>query len=359
MGPWEMTGKVLSPAMITTYSCGSSTKTFPSDFLPALKKFDHLVTPSEPGEANFLFVDERPKSLREMFSIPDRGQIRVFFGREAISPDLNLFDYAMTFDSTIRGERVFRPHTLLTFQNDLAYGDLNFGQQMSHKEFISREHLFDFIYRNSLCHPMRQRLFFELSRKFHDVRSYGTYLKNSDVADLSLGDANYHGDWRSEKIAIQKHHKFSLAIENARFWGYTSEKILTAMMAGSIPIYWGNPRVEEEFNPKRFIRLNGEDFGQLADTVSNLLDSPRELVEMVSQPAMTEKQLEDLARNETELLSWFSELFTQPVSELRRRPEGWFPDWYAGMVGSAYKRQMFSRARWASYLRAKISPPHA
>jgi alpha(1,3/1,4) fucosyltransferase len=345
--------------MIKTYSCGTSTQVKPSDFLPALKKFDHLVTPSEPGDADFLFVHERPKSLREMFSIADRGQIRVFFGREAISPDMNLFDYALTFDSTIRGERVFRPHTLLTFENDLAAGDLNFGHQLTYKDFMSRKHLCDFIYRNSLGHPMRQRLFFELSREFNDVRSYGAYLKNSKAADLPLEDTTNLADWRSEKIAIQKHHKFSLAIENASFWGYTSEKILTALMAGSIPIYWGNPIVEEEFNPKRFIKFNGEDFSQLAETIVNLLDSPEELVEMLSQPAMTEKQLEDLARNETGLLSWFSELFTQPVSQLRRRPKGWFPDWYAGMIGNAYKRQKFSRARWASYLKAKISPSHA
>jgi hypothetical protein len=223
---------------------------------------------------------------------------------------MNLFDYALTFDSTIRGERVFRPHTLLTFQNDLAYGDLNFGEKLTYRDFISRRHLCDFIYRNLLGHPIRERLFFELSREFEDVRSYGSYLKSSEVGGLPLGDMTNHADWRSEKIAIQKHHEFFLAIENASLWGYTSEKILTALMAGSIPIYWGHPSVEEELNPRRFIRVEGDNFSKLTTTISNLLGSPEALMEMLSQPALTEKQVKELARNEKELLSWFSKLFT-------------------------------------------------
>jgi hypothetical protein len=81
----KMTGSDVSLTMIKTYSFGSSAKAFPSDFFPALKKFDHLVTPSEPDEADFLFVDERQKSLREMFPIPDRGQIRGFGSGGCIS----------------------------------------------------------------------------------------------------------------------------------------------------------------------------------------------------------------------------------------------------------------------------------
>ena len=38
----------------------------------------------------------------------------------------------------------------------------------------------------------------------------------------------------------------TIAFENSSFPGYTTEKIFEPMLEGSIPIYWGNPRVDED-----------------------------------------------------------------------------------------------------------------
>jgi hypothetical protein len=53
-------------------------------------------------------------------------------------------------------------------------------------------------------------------------------------------------------------HRFNLCFENKSMPGYTTEKIVEAMWARSIPIYWGEPNIGREFNTKSFI--NVQDF---------------------------------------------------------------------------------------------------
>jgi len=60
------------------------------------------------------------------------------------------------------------------------------------------------------------------------------------------------------KIEFLKRYKFNIAFENASLPGYTTEKIVEPMAARCLPIYWGNPLIEREFNPKSF--LNYFDF---------------------------------------------------------------------------------------------------
>ena len=52
-------------------------------------------------------------------------------------------------------------------------------------------------------------------------------------------------------LRMKKPYKFSIAFENAWYPGYTSEKIVTSMLAGTIPIYWGNPDISREDVYKR------------------------------------------------------------------------------------------------------------
>lgn len=56
-------------------------------------------------------------------------------------------------------------------------------------------------------------------------------------------------------LAVQKYkpYKFVIACENTRLKGYITEKIVSAMLAGAIPIYYGAPDIAEHFNPKSFI----------------------------------------------------------------------------------------------------------
>jgi hypothetical protein len=54
---------------------------------------------------------------------------------------------------------------------------------------------------------------------------------------------NAHGNYDPIKLCILRHHRFVLAYENSAAEDYITEKLLQALKAGSVPIYWGDPRV--------------------------------------------------------------------------------------------------------------------
>lgn len=56
-----------------------------------------------------------------------------------------------------------------------------------------------------------------------------------------------------DKIDFLKTRKFNLAIESSSYAGYVTEKILQAFYARTVPIYWGSPTVEMDFNPDAMI----------------------------------------------------------------------------------------------------------
>jgi hypothetical protein len=58
------------------------------------------------------------------------------------------------------------------------------------------------------------------------------------------------------KQAFQARCKFSIAMENSYFPGYNTEKITDPLVARSVPIYKGDPRIAETFNPLAFINLS-------------------------------------------------------------------------------------------------------
>ena len=51
-------------------------------------------------------------------------------------------------------------------------------------------------------------------------------------------------------------YKFTVAFENNSALGYNTEKLTDPMLAGSIPIYFGNPQIGRHFNTRSFINAH-------------------------------------------------------------------------------------------------------
>ena len=87
------------------------------------------------------------------------------------------------------------------------------------------------------------------------------------------------------KIAWQKEYKFSFACENASQNGYTTEKILDALQANTVPIYWGNPLIEVDFSSKCFI--NAMDFSsntELVEYIKYIDENDEEYLKILNAP---------------------------------------------------------------------------
>lgn len=68
--------------------------------------------------------------------------------------------------------------------------------------------------------------------------------------------ANNIGGPVASKGQFISQYRFNIALENSSYPGYTTEKLFEAKNAGCIPIYWGDPRVAEEFDPAGFIDIS-------------------------------------------------------------------------------------------------------
>ncbi len=116
-------------------------------------------------------------------------------------------------------------------------------------DLIPRKEKFcSFIVTNGM-NPVRNNAFHWLNA-YKKVDSAGRLFNNiGDAIFAGLGG----GGGELKKHEFLKDYKFSIAYENASSEGYTTEKILHAKAAGCIPIYWGDPLVNRDFDSNGFI----------------------------------------------------------------------------------------------------------
>jgi GR25 family glycosyltransferase involved in LPS biosynthesis len=135
------------------------------------------------------------------------------------------------------------------------------------------------------CNPVRNSAFHWLNR-YKNVDSAGR-LFNTIGDELFAGLGGGGGELKKHEFL--KKYKFCLAYENSSSQGYTTEKLLHAKAAGCIPIYWGDPKVERDFDPKGFI--DARDLKTPEDLIEavRLVDSDPELYKKIySVPALDE-----------------------------------------------------------------------
>jgi alpha(1,3/1,4) fucosyltransferase len=147
---------------------------------------------------------------------------------------------------------------------------------------------------------------FDRLNEYKPVHSYGKVRTN----DLSLIKDTRGKYWRDakDKFFREHPHKFMLTYENSSYPGYCTEKLMDAFLAGSIPIYWGDPKVAEDWNERSFVNMNrhnweyGMKMINLLDTNQNAFDS------MYNEPVFTDEQKSRHLQNLEEFESWLIQI---------------------------------------------------
>lgn len=104
-----------------------------------------------------------------------------------------------------------------------------------------------FLYASSTAHPDRDR-FFHLLNRYRRVDSGGDHLNNMGTRAAGPRLAR---TWVRDAIEFRKPYKFSIAFENALHNGCTTEKLPSAFLADTVPIYRGNPRPSGRCHARR------------------------------------------------------------------------------------------------------------
>lgn len=195
--------------------------------------------------------------------------VRIYYSGENCSPDFNWCDYAIGFDFIEFGDRYFRfPLFFFDIEEDLGRGLAPYEAE----EVYSRKKFCSFLYSNSTyAHPIREQLFQALNTYRH-VDAGGTCC---NTLGYRIKD---HKEW-------QKTYRFTIACENSEKPGYVTEKLADALIANTIPIYWGNPSIALDVNPARIIHVR--DYPNLTSLIKKIqkIDTNKEeFCRVVSQP---------------------------------------------------------------------------
>ena len=145
--------------------------------------------------------------------------------------------------------------------------------------------------------PMRNAAFQWLSQ-YKSVDSAGRLFNNIGPAIFAgLGG----GGGELVKVDFYKQYRFVLAYENDSSPGYTTEKLLHAKVAGCVPIYWGDPKVERDFDTGGFIDARGvTTSGELIRLVKEVEENPELWRKKSAVPALDEVRRDMVRRTLSE-----------------------------------------------------------
>ena len=123
------------------------------------------------------------------------------------------------------------------------------------------------------------------------------------------------------KIQFLKQYKFNIAFENASLPGYTTEKLVEAMAARCLPIYWGNPLIQREFNSKSFLNyFDFQDEDALIERIIELDESDALYRQCMAEPYFHQNRPNEFF-DVDRVLDHFEMIFSsssRPVARRRR-----------------------------------------
>jgi alpha(1,3/1,4) fucosyltransferase len=225
--------------------------------------------------------------------------IRIFFSTENIRPDYRVCDFSIGFDYKDQPRHFRLPLWVFYYighvrKNELLKLDNLANANMILENWKRKTKFCCFIVSNPTSE--KRNNFFHTLNKVKRVDSAGNYLNN---IGYTLEGGTYN------KLEFIRDYRFVISFENSAFPGYTTEKILEPLLVGSIPIYWGDPLIQNEFNPKRFI--NYSSFRNEEDLINRILEidnNPDLAMELLKEKSFSEglESLENLQNRFSDFL---------------------------------------------------------
>lgn len=177
---------------------------------------------------------------------------KIYLTGENMLPDFGQCDLAFTPAEIEGDERAVRLplyaqyiHTLPSLIREPNYDA---------RSKLNRQGFCSFIASNPICFK-RNNVFRAIHRR-RAVASGGAHF-------------NTIGELVRDKLEFLKSYQFNIACENSSSPGYLTEKLTDALIAGAIPIYWGDPEINRDFNPGCMINVNS--YSNLDDLVDHVL----------------------------------------------------------------------------------------
>lgn len=201
--------------------------------------------------------------------------VRICFTGENVHTDFNVYDFGIGFDWFHAGDRYLRFPLYALYKSDLKKACLKHTELA--EDHMKRHNRFcNFVYSNFQNVMPQREMLLNVLDTYKTVDCGGRYKNNvgGPVAD---------------KMAFLENYKFTIAIENTSAPGYTTEKIIHAWAAGTVPIYFGNVMIDKEFNVQAFINCHDyRSFEDVLDYVKFLDNNDEEYMKVMETPIFSE-----------------------------------------------------------------------
>lgn len=258
------------------------------------------VLPSERYmEADFLVCDNFN------FNHETFKGVKIMLTGENHAADLYEYDYCLSHELVEDDRRHRFPywqfHMIFGWRSHIACLDRK--EKITAKQLLAQNRKFcAFVCKNGAC------------------RKRNTLV--SKLAELGLVDCG--GPWMNNlgycvdnKVEFQSGYYFSVAYENEQSPGYQTEKIIDALISHSIPLYWGNPLVAEEFNPACFVDArNFRNEDEMVAYLQELAKDADRMAEMLNVPVF--RQPDTLKKAEEELYAFLSKIIARGPGAIQR-----------------------------------------
>lgn len=259
------------------------------------------------AQPEFLIYSNREQHLHRVHNC-----VKIFFTVESFLPDWRECDYALTCRFMDDPRHLRLPFYVLNADPQLL---LRGGEDWEAILAAKKRFCSFVIGKANPRRPEKRVEFFRRLSRYKQVDSAGGALNNLGTQIPYVPGA---------KTEFLRQYKFNIAFENASIPGYTTEKLVEPMEARCLAIYWGNPRIGEEFNTASF--LNYSDFPSEEALIEEILALDRDnarYLERLRQPNFVNNQPNELYSSER-LLNFFERVFSERITPVSQRKKSFF-----------------------------------
>jgi hypothetical protein len=230
----------------------------------------------------------------------NRKCVKIFYTGENERPWDYQCHYSISFDHQEFEGRNYRLPLYVIYDYDNHHRNVpNTSTIMrTPTDLLAKKEFCSFVVKNGGCQKRNE--WFQILNSYKGVASGGPLFNNIGYV-LPRGDQSVQA-----KLEFLNSYKFNLCFENASYPGYATEKLYEALCAKTVPIYWGSPTIECDFNTKAF--LNWHDYGNdsdFFDAIKEIDDNPDMYEEMFLQPMFVDYQRVNKFFDKDRFLNWF------------------------------------------------------
>lgn len=230
----------------------------------------------------------------------NRNCVKIFYTGENERPWEYHCHYSISFDHHEFEGRNYRLPLYVIYDYDNHHRNVpNTSTIMrTPTDLLAKKEFCSFVVKNGGCQKRNE--WFQILNSYKGVASGGPLFNNIGYV-LPRGEQSVQA-----KLEFLNSYKFNLCFENSSYPGYATEKLYEALCAKTVPIYWGSPTIECDFNTKAF--LNWHDYGNdsdFFDAIKEIDDNPDMYEEMFLQPMFVDYQRVNKFFDKDRFLNWF------------------------------------------------------